>query len=94
MARLTLRALGRSCPLSLPVFMTSPIVVLGPEFEQWRSLTDDYEHALQAMQRGEFGARERVHRLAKELVRLSAKATARPIPGRSNQATEPRRAEG
>ncbi len=69
--------------------MTSPIV-LGPEFEQWRSLTDDYERELQAMQRGEPGARERVHCIAKELVQLSEKVTSRPIAGRSGQTTDPR----
>lgn len=43
--------------------------VLGPEFEQWQSLTDLYEQAIQAMGRNEPGARERAKALAQQVAR-------------------------
>ena len=43
---------------------------LGAEFALWKQLTDDYEKALDALSRGEPGARERVIRLSQALRQL------------------------
>ena len=43
---------------------------LGADFELWQQLTDEYEAALGALERGEPGARERVVRLSLALQQL------------------------
>lgn len=50
--------------------MTSP-AILGPEFEKWQSLTDEYERELQAMRQGVPGARDRARKLSSALRRLT-----------------------
>ncbi|MGJ7553781.1 hypothetical protein ACSFBX_28245 [Variovorax sp. RB2P76] len=43
---------------------------LGADYEQWQKLTDDYERALDALARGEPGAREHAIALSLALRRL------------------------
>ena len=48
---------------------------MGPEFERWQKLTDEYARELWAMQRGDLRARARVQRLAGEIVKLSSNSS-------------------
>lgn len=68
--------------------MNSP--VLGAAFEQWQSLTDEYRRELQAMQRGDPGARERANQIAHALTRLNQQASERDMYGSRQRGREPR----
>ncbi|MFM9921997.1 hypothetical protein VLK31_03300 [Variovorax sp. H27-G14] len=48
---------------------------LGADFALWKQLTDEYEKALEAMSRGEPGARERALGLSRALRQLHPVST-------------------
>ncbi len=48
---------------------------LGADFALWKQLTDEYEKALEALSRGEPGARERALGLSQALRRLHPVST-------------------
>ena len=52
---------------------------LGADYEQWQKLTDDYERALDALARGEPGAREHAIALSLALRRLYPVQSASPV---------------
>lgn len=50
--------------------MSNDADFLGPDFERWRQLTDDYEAALEALARKEPGARDRAVQISLALRHL------------------------